>query len=273
MSRFKESDIRLKILSIQMLQRRGYDLAFESELLEMTSQELRDYYNRGSHLITHSEENRILDIPEQDSVKLARPNEFSGVKSYLNFPCFLNQCLKSKNNLEARQHLSNIYYHPENKNWILVYFTTINTNKLSQNEYRSISFIATSYGISKMIFITRNPPTPQVVTYFTNNFYDSKTTIKDEKITTQLIYEDELLIDIMNSIWVPKYRVISQEEKRKAYHGDTSSGRHISASDPVVKYMGWSIGTQLIEEVDLELKGVLVNKEITFLTVVSSYEK
>lgn len=271
MSSLTTKDIELKIMSLKMMQTRGYNLGFEETLLEKTIPEIQNYYHRNAHLVTNDLEYRVYSNPLQATEnKIIFPNTHKNNQKYINFPLLLLKCLNLKQDLEPKQLLSNIYYHPKDDVWTMIYFTSVANGKLGQNEYRAINYIALMCDIPQIIFITRHPPTPQVTANFNEPIIEGNITINVKRRWAQLFYEYELLLDIMNHIYVPKYTLVSSESRSEAYVIDlhVSKGRQMKSTDPVAKYMGWHPGYILLEECDLEIPGLMVTKEATYIIIV-----
>ncbi len=264
-------DIELKLMSLKMMKVRGYNLGFEETLLDKSIQEIQNYYHRNAHLVTNEMENRVYYNPLQSKEsKIILPGVCKNNQKYINFPLLLLKCLNLKQDLEPKQLLSNIYYHPEEDVWTMVYFTSVSSGKLGQNEYRAINYVALMCDIPQIIFITKHQPTPQVMTNFNEPIIEGNITINVKRRWAQLFYEYELLLDIMNHIYVPKYTLVSSESRSEAYVIDlhVSKGRQMKSTDPVAKYMGWHPGYILLEETDLEIPGIMVIKEATYIVIV-----
>lgn len=174
---------------------------------------------------------------------------------------------------EPRVALSNVYN--RGKEQCLVYFAESDIGKtkkreVSKFEVANFCRIIADLEVNEAIMICNVPSSPTVETLVTN--ICEKTENRNEGVLIQYFMDEELLYNPLNHAYVPKHRILSNEEKEemeKVYKIKGSQLPQISVFDPVCKRLGARPDNILeIERKILIDKNKLIEEEISYRYVI-----
>lgn len=274
------NDVRVKHNSIKIMKRRGYVLGLEEEILDMSLEEILEYYSSGGHLTTSNEEIRMYyDVRNLPKKKKAILNisEKSDTDEYKNVHSFIQESINiGKQGNSLRRSLSNIYYHPKEDKYTMVYFANSSGgyNKASsfgEAEYRAILHICEVYGIYELIIISTHPPTAPVKNKIEDFHVIGKVTINEPIRRKQFFLDNELLSDIISHSYTPDYRLSSMEEFKKSYLYPILPSKItlMTQQDIIARLMGFKVGDIIFYKAKLGIVGSLIDTDSGFIKIVA----
>lgn len=273
---FSNDTLKAKLTSIRMMKIRGYSLTEDEEdLLDLSFEAVLEYFQSKTHLTTSKKEVRVYHNPIQAKKKLIlSPGERADNEDeYTNVPNFIYNSVNVAHS-DLRNTLSNLYYHPIQKEWCLVYFSSDREGKnFGDSEFRSITNIAELCHIYNLIIIAKGKPTPAAKAKIPELRRLKKVTVLEQHRHVQYFEENELLFCIIEHTYCPKYRLSSEQELYEAYYPfpiKISKIPSITVGDKIIKFYGWKIGDIVIEESFFPFVSSLVQGEITFKRIIPS---
>lgn len=269
---------KVKINSVKMLKHRGYEIPEEEFCTTETVGEVSKYYLEKKHLSVHPNQIRIyynpLEISKGKPLIISAGQELDDEDGYVNFHQFICQSLSLDKRDDLRNSMSNLYYHPNKKEYLLVYFTNSGLEKgkkFASSEFKAIIFIMENIRVNNLLIISENEATPTVNASINDVRYipENKLTVTEKIRNIQFIQDKFFYICLLEHNYVPKYRISSIEEYKEQTHGNQkiNSGHHLTLDDPVAIFLGLHIGDIVIEFPLMSYETSLVNNEIIFRNV------
>lgn len=269
---------KVKINSVKMMQHRGYQIPEEEFCTTESVMDVSNFYLEKKHIPVHPNQIRIYHDPLNCTGKqliIPAGQELDDEEGYVNFHQFICQSLNLDKRNDLRNSMSNLYYHPVNKEYLLVYFTNSGLEKgkkLASNEFKAIIFIMESICINNLLIISENDATPTVNASINDVRYipEHRLTVTEKIRNIQFIQDKFFYICLLEHAYVPRYELSSVQKFKDLTNGTQkiSSGHHITLDDPVAIFLGLHLGDVIIEHSNMSCITSLVNNEIIFRNVI-----
>jgi len=256
------TDATVKLNSIKMMHARGYQLGAEEELLDKSSEKVLEYYKKENHFNPNN--SFKIHYNTDSNFKIIDPaDEYD--EEYMTVGKYLGEYKDADQmGTRSRKTLSGLY--KKDGDYCIVYFVSPSSTphkepSFGEVEYRNIMLVCSLYEITNLIIVSPFKATPSVAGKFHECFLEKHVTINVKQWMLQFFEYRELIFNLLDHEYVPKYALSSREECEDHYHSKEAPDKicMYNSDDPVVKYMGWRAG-QYIKSISGDgLQGMVEN--------------